>query len=228
MSLKLHLLAACAASSIIAVLSGTAAQAADSIAYNSQPADGWYFGSGNDYSPSNTAVLSTDQNDQIYLRVHKTYETAPASNANGVYNFALGTDPVSVDWGIDANNGLDFSNISQAYLSFMNLSTGFVSQTGIDPLTWATDNEFQGGSVQNSVRLNWFDSIIDFKPNTNVTYQIDLDVIGLNPDDVHELTVFARFGGGSGAVPEPATWAMMLLGFGGLGATLRHRRQVAA
>jgi hypothetical protein len=29
-------------------------------------------------------------------------------------------------------------------------------------------------------------------------------------------------------VPEPATWAMMLLGFGGLGATLRMRRRTAA
>jgi hypothetical protein len=30
------------------------------------------------------------------------------------------------------------------------------------------------------------------------------------------------------SVPEPATWAMMLLGFGGLGAALRQRRRVAA
>ena len=29
------------------------------------------------------------------------------------------------------------------------------------------------------------------------------------------------------AIPEPATWAMMILGFFGLGATLRHRRHVA-
>lgn len=28
----------------------------------------------------------------------------------------------------------------------------------------------------------------------------------------------------AGGVPEPATWAMMLMGFGGLGAVLRHRR----
>ena len=36
-------------------------------------------------------------------------------------------------------------------------------------------------------------------------------------------------GGGGGGVPEPATWGLMLLGFGGMGAMLRNRRrQVAA
>jgi PEP-CTERM motif len=30
------------------------------------------------------------------------------------------------------------------------------------------------------------------------------------------------------AVPEPATWAMLLVGLGGIGATLRRRRHTAA
>ena len=32
----------------------------------------------------------------------------------------------------------------------------------------------------------------------------------------------------TGSVPEPATWAMMLLGFGGIGAALRRRKLAAA
>jgi hypothetical protein len=32
-------------------------------------------------------------------------------------------------------------------------------------------------------------------------------------------------GGGGGGVPEPAAWALMILGFGGIGAVLRQRRR---
>lgn len=38
----------------------------------------------------------------------------------------------------------------------------------------------------------------------------------------------ATFNGISGAVPEPATWAMMLLGFGGIGYSMRRRRRKTA
>ena len=31
-----------------------------------------------------------------------------------------------------------------------------------------------------------------------------------------------------GGVPEPATWAMMILGMGGIGVTLRRRRSALA
>jgi len=58
--------------------------------------------------------------------------------------------------------------------------------------------------------------------------------------DAGDLRTFANFnptalvvspnpgGGDVGAVPEPATWAMMIAGFGGVGWTLRRRRGMAA
>ena len=41
---------------------------------------------------------------------------------------------------------------------------------------------------------------------------------------------FGSLGFSGGAVPEPATWAVMLLGFGGVGAAMRarHRKQALA
>lgn len=48
--------------------------------------------------------------------------------------------------------------------------------------------------------------------------------------DCNNCGTFRRVTGGSvssvAAVPEPGTWAMMLLGYGGIGASMRRRRQV--
>jgi hypothetical protein len=62
-----------------------------------------------------------------------------------------------------------------------------------------------------------FVGFTDFGANiTSVTYNATGDIVAL--DDV-------QFSGGTAGVPEPAIWAMMLVGFGGLGAVLRaHRR----
>jgi hypothetical protein len=44
---------------------------------------------------------------------------------------------------------------------------------------------------------------------------------------IDEIRLFDREGVVAGAVPEPATWAMMIMGFAGMGAALRRRRQTA-
>ncbi len=46
---------------------------------------------------------------------------------------------------------------------------------------------------------------------------------GVNGSSVYADN-FTFTGGGGNAVPEPSTWALMLAGFGGLGAALRRRR----
>jgi len=54
---------------------------------------------------------------------------------------------------------------------------------------------------------------------------------GANFTNANNEGVFPTFSSGvegsEGAVPEPATWAMMLVGFGGLGAAMRRQRRVA-
>lgn len=47
-------------------------------------------------------------------------------------------------------------------------------------------------------------------------------------DQKGRLVVTNLGGGGGGAVPEPATWAMMISGFGLVGGTLRRARQQGA
>ena len=46
---------------------------------------------------------------------------------------------------------------------------------------------------------------------------------------LHDGSSFLALGGtlGSHSVPEPATWAMLVLGFGGVGALVRNRRRMA-
>jgi hypothetical protein len=52
------------------------------------------------------------------------------------------------------------------------------------------------------------------------------DDTGTGP--VAPLLVFARFMPSVAAVPEPSTWAMMLLGLGAIGAATRRRKSLAA
>jgi hypothetical protein len=47
-------------------------------------------------------------------------------------------------------------------------------------------------------------------------------------DNYYAVSELQAFGTLAGAVPEPATWAMMILGFGMIGGTLRSRRRKLA
>jgi hypothetical protein len=55
----------------------------------------------------------------------------------------------------------------------------------------------------------------------------------IQPDGAQSINIAARDafcveGCETGVVPEPGTWALMILGFGGAGAALRHRRRTLA
>jgi hypothetical protein len=60
-----------------------------------------------------------------------------------------------------------------------------------------------------------------------VLYDRDFDTTN-GPVALANTNVYARFTPSAAAVPEPMTWAMMLLGFGGIGMAMRRRRHVVA
>lgn len=210
--MKKTILALCATA---AVAFASPALAQETTTYNSTPADGFHYGTGNDYSPANAAVLTSDDT-ELALRMHADYAVAPASDANGIYYFALGSS-INYDWSID---GLG----EDALITLTDLGTSqSISYNPLCPFAFAcfiNDNYVDGTDTdltQNSQPLGGFYGLSDFDPNVNDTYRVDL------ASDGHTLTVFAQLGSGASAVPEPATWAMMLLGFGAIGVTMRRR-----
>lgn len=217
--MKILTVAAFAAAAAIA-----APAAAATVTYNSAPAAGFLYGSGNNYSPANAAVLSGGANgvDEIALRFHQTGQVAPASDGAGVYSFALGTTPISYDFSIDFAPGVQALQ-SNTLITVTNVGTG--QTASYNPFFPGNDNyvDAVAGVYQNSARLN-FNFLLGagFTPNVDSTYSVILNSNG------NSLTVFARLGAGAtGAVPEPATWAMMILGFGLVGFALRRREKVA-
>jgi opacity protein-like surface antigen len=204
---------------VAAAAMATPAFAATTV-YNSAPGEGWNYGSGNNYTPANTAVLTTDAGDQLYLRWHKRLEVAPAS-VGDTYSFALGTQPLSFDWGFDFNTGARGAQVESASITIKNIGTG--QSVSYNPLFAGNDNTMFTGNVQNSAHLGFaFLSGVGFDANVDGLYRVTLDVNGFSGGP-QSLSVDAKYGAGVAAVPEPATWAMMIAGFGFVGGAMRRR-----
>ena len=196
---------------------GIATPALAQVVYNSAPADGFNYGTGNNYTPANAAVQSTPAGpyntaEELALRFHQTGQDAPASDNNGVYSFALGTTPISFDWSVEGSQ-------YRANITLTNILTG--ATVSYNPFLPGNDNYAPASDMdlaQNSERLTFnFLSGLGFNPNVNDTYSATLTSGGKS------LTAFAKIGSGAPAVPEPATWAMMLIGFGAIGCSMRSR-----
>jgi hypothetical protein len=93
-------------------------------------------------------------------------------------------------------------------------------QTNLVPQETLTFSDGSSQIINTPASINGGGAFIGFtdfgKSIVSVTYNATNDIVSI--DDV-------RFHAASGGVPEPATWAMMLMGFGGLGAVVRNRRR---
>lgn len=194
--------------------------AAQTVTYNANPTTPFTYGNGNNYTPANAAVLKNG-NLELAARFHINQQKAQASDGAGVYSFALGTSDINFDY--SAVNYTGFVNILLTNL--MTNDTAYFNNVFIGDAN-GTDPGYQGSQRLNFNYLNGSAAFLfgdlNFDANVNNTYRFDLTANG------NTLTTYAKVGSGfAAAVPEPATWAMMVLGFGVAGASMRSRRKLA-
>lgn len=169
-----------------------------------------------------------------------TLTSINANNGNSATAFEVANSQISVDFDIASyiSTTLNFT-VDQGDAAAYNFDSAvnvFTAQ-GIDTLTLALTGgaTFDLGNVAAAfssavANLNATGDIltISFSPTEYVGLELgSLDATagdflinrnGLNAGDAFSLSVTA------GAVPEPATWAMMIAGFGLVGGTLRRRQ----
>jgi hypothetical protein len=207
---------------LVAVSATSSANAA--IAYDQDlAAPGVYYGAGNDGSPQHFTV-NTAGGVEIALRSH-IYQQLGTTPVGNTYVIPLG-NVFSFDYSVNPGS-VDFSNVI-ASLTVTNLGNG--NSFTFDPSSPLLGNAHSGTGYQNSERINFAFLGQGYDANLNDTFNIALTLTGV--PGVRSLSVrnfvLVGAGRGGGAVPEPTTWAMMILGLGGVGATLRRSRKTSA
>lgn len=120
-----------------------------------------------------------------------------------LFSFAIGTLQGNADVGVS-----------------LYTNTGFAFGYAIKPYPAQEGYKFQGVRAGDG---EYFTKII-FSPNDNQTAPIFSEFeLGATATLCNSPTC----PGGGGAVPEPASWALMIFGFGAAGAVLRNRRRLS-
>jgi hypothetical protein len=209
----------------VAALSLTAASGAQAAA----------FINGSFESPGTTPV-------RMELAEGSTFVTGWTSHGAGNFYESNGFD------GIDASDGTHWvafghssnegGSLSQTFSTVLNalytLNYDFRLQQGLDTHSAFQVSASSGESVNSGIATGaWTGgTALTF---TGTGGNVTLTFTDLTPDGQGEGSNLAldnlrlsSTGGTTGGVPEPMSWAMMILGFGGVGGVLRRRRELAA
>lgn len=183
-----------------------------SISFRAYPGASAGVFSSNAFSISNLVVRlsTTSRGDETGNTLSSTFASNVGANVTTVYQGALslataatGIGPQPFDYTITFQNAFAYNPSMGNLLLDVNV-LGAVSGGGFGFITFDTVNTLNDGIF----------SVVDI--NNGAATTGTLSTAG----------AISLFGGTlAAAVPEPATWAMMLLGFGMIGASMRYRRR---
>lgn len=139
-----------------------------------------------------------------------------------ISGFGFNVDPLAYLTGVTAGSG-DIFDLTTLSANFASIGADVCLNGGPGncPESNPANSLGFGATTSGSFALT-------FNPTQNsITLSNFLDRYqGFSTTNVNQQTVTSAIGvGTSSAVPEPATWAMMLLGFGGIGMAMRRGRK---
>ncbi|WP_397421732.1 PEPxxWA-CTERM sorting domain-containing protein [Phenylobacterium sp.] len=166
---------------------------------------------------------------------------APVWAYGSDYNFALTYDSATgtTTWGIDFSRDSDFADdqelvsvVDAALVGFgfnyVNLFIQGNAQSLVNvsnfTLNGTSFGPFSAGGSDTALNTLFKDTGGTFA-NINATGSFSFSANGAS-DERPRLWVQVGDKSAVGAIPEPATWAMMIMGFGAAGAAIRRRRLI--
>jgi hypothetical protein len=137
-----------------------------------------------------------------------TAPVSPTGNTLALWNFEYSYDP----------------GINTGTVSVITITDNLGHSFGAFPLA-PFDNTSAGTALQNSENIGFFPfNFGGFDPTVPAIYTIDLAMNSEANSPLGSVEIQVDVG----AVPEPSTWAMMLLGFAGVGFMAYRRRNQAS
>ena len=187
------------------------------VTLNQNLASGWFQGTGT--SNGHFAVETEANGVELGLRASiRGPGGGPITPTGNLYIAPVGsTPPGRALWNFEFSVNPGSLVDTHSVLTI----TGPGGISSIYPQTIFGDNASDGGPLyQNSENLGFafLGGPISFNPNASGLYTFDLKLIGANDQLLGDVSIQVN------AVPEPSTWAMLILGFAGIG-FMAYRRK---